>query len=237
MTKGRQVSRIKLKPPKIDDAKKYLLVWEAKELYQNPENFPHLDRQSLFGEAGNLQLEIGCGTGEFICSLAADHPKEKFIGIDFSKRVIYAAVNLATTYRLDNILFIKADFKQLYPLILPERFMTVYLHYPDPYYKSKNIKHRIFDNKFLDTMASALIIGGKISVVTDQKSFFMDMLTIAEGDHRFTKTHRERYQSNYEPKIKSRFQRAWDRVNQPIYRFELQKLPIETDFKKNPSNG
>lgn len=226
MAKGRQVSRVKLRPPKIEDAKKYLLVWDAKELYQNPDKFPHLDRQSLFGEPGNLQLEIGCGTGEFICSLAAEHPNEKYIGIDFSKRVIFAAVNLAAEYQLDNILFLKSDFKQLYPLILPECFKGVYLHYPDPHYKSKNIKHRIFDKKFLDTMASALIVGGKISVVTDQKSFFMDMLTIAEADRRFSKTHQERYLSNYEPKTKSRFHRAWERVNHPIFRFEIKKLPI-----------
>jgi tRNA (guanine-N7-)-methyltransferase len=223
MTKGRQVSRIKLKSPQANDAKKYLLIWESKDLYQSPEKFPQLDRQSLFGEVGNLQLEIGCGTGEFICSLAADHPNEKFLGIDFSKRAIYIAVNLAAMNVLDNILFIKADFKRLYPLLNPESLSMVYLHYPDPNYKSKQLKHRIFDKTFLDIMAIVLTVDGKISVVTDQEPFFMDMLTLVEKDSRFVKTHPERYLTNYEPKTKSRFHRAWERVNQPIYRLEVRK--------------
>ena len=235
MTKGRQVSRVKLNPPKETDAKKYLLIWEAKDLYKSPEKFPRLDRQSLFGETGKLQLEIGCGTGEFICGLATDYPNEKFIGIDFSRRAIYAAVNLAAANSLGNILYIKANFKQLYPLFSPESFSLVYLHYPDPNYKSKQVKHRIFDRKFLNAMATALIDGGKISVVTDQESFFMDMLTLAEADQRFTKAHQERYLTGFEPKTRSRFHRAWERVNKPIYRFEINKVAIETNFKENPS--
>lgn len=236
MAKGRQVSRVKLKPIQVDDAKKYLLIWEAKGLYQNPEQFPRFDRQSLFGEPGNLQIEIGCGTGEFICSLAADHPNEKFVGIDFSRRAVYAAVNLAAAQMLDNILFIKADFKQLYPLFVPECFTKVYLHYPDPNYKSRHIKHRIFDKKFLNAMATALTVGGIIHVVTDQEPFFMDMLTLAEADQRFTKTHQERYLTDYEPKTKSRFYQAWERVNQPIYQFEIQKSPIKTNFNEYAPN-
>ncbi|MGD8458299.1 MAG: tRNA (guanosine(46)-N7)-methyltransferase TrmB [Anaerolineales bacterium] len=223
MAKGRQVARVKLQPPKAEDEKKYLLSWGAKELYHNPENFPHIDRQSLFKEEGYLQLEIGCGTGEFICSLAKEFSNEKYIGIDFSRRAIYAAVNLAAANSLDNILFIKADIKQLYPLFTPKCLSLVYLHFPDPNYKSKHIKHRIFNRKFLDTMAEALTINGKISVVTDQKPFFMDMLILAETDYRFSKTHRERYLTDYTPKTKSRFQQAWERVTKSVYRFEIQK--------------
>jgi tRNA (guanine-N7-)-methyltransferase len=223
MAKGRQVARIKLKVPKAGDAKKYLRIWGAKDLYQNPGKFPYLNRKALFGESGNLQLEIGCGTGEFLCGLATDHPENKFLGVDFSRRAVYAAVNLAAASKLDNILFIKADFKQLYPLIIPNSLSMVYLHYPDPNYKAKHNKHRIFDKKFLEAMSNALVPGGKVSVVTDHEPFFMDMLGLAENDHRFTKTHLERYLTYFEPKTKSRFHRAWERIKQPIYRFEIQK--------------
>ena len=72
-------------------------------------------------------------------------------------------------------------------------------------------------------MNTAIISTGLISVVTDQKEFFFDMLEIAENDHRFTKTHTERFLDHYQSDVKSRFQLAWERINRPIYRFELTK--------------
>ena len=223
MAHGRKVSRIKLEPPNPEDEKKYLLTWGAKELYQNPGKFPQINCQNLFGSPGSLQIEIGCGTGDYICGLALEESIDKFIGIDFSKRAIYSAVNLAARRKLDNIRFIRADFRQLYPLFRPNSLSMIYLHFPDPNYKAKHMKLRIFDKKFLDHMVIALIPNGKISVVTDEEPFFEDMLSLVEGDIRFAKTHQERYLNTFTPIAKSRFHLAWERINLPIFRFEIKK--------------
>ncbi len=225
MSKGRKVARIKLIPPKPEDSERYLISWEAKDLYKNLNKYPPLNQQTLFGSTGPMQLEIGCGTGEFICSLAEDQKENKFVGIDFSRRAIYSAVNLAAAKKLGNIKFIKADFKQLYPLLTPNSLSKVFLHFPDPIIKANHHKHRIFNKIFLDYMSISLIRNGKISVVTDQEAFFMEMLTLAEEDTRFKKTHPERFLLNFEPRIKSRFQQAWDRIEHQILHFELVKIP------------
>ena len=224
MAHGRKVARIKLIHPKPEVSERYLLSWGAKELYKNLNKFPPLNQQTLFGSTGPVQLEIGCGTGEFLCSLAEDQRENKFVGIDFSRRAIYSAVNLAALKNLGNIKFIKADFKQLYPLLMPSSLSKVFLHFPDPVIKAKHHKHKIFNKEFLNYMSIALIQDGTISVVTDQDAFFMDMLTLAEEDDRFKTTHPERFLSVFEPRIKSRFQQAWERIEQPIYHFELVKV-------------
>ena len=225
MSHSRKVARIKLNPPKSEDSKRYLLSWEAKELYQNLDKFPPLNCQTLFGTTSSMQLEIGCGTGEFICGLAEDQRDNKFVGIDFSRRAIYSAVNLAAAKDLSNIKFIKADFKRLYPLLTPNSLSMVFLHFPDPNYKAKHHKHRIFDKIFLNHLYKTLTPNGKISVVTDQEPFFLAMLILAESDARYKKAHPERFLTYFEPHIKSRFQRAWERIEQPIYHFELIKYP------------
>ena len=223
MARGRKVSRVKLKTPSPETAKKFLHTWNSGELFKNPDKFPRINGEELFNSNSHISLEIGCGTGEFICHQASNQPEKNFVGIDISRRAVYFAVNLAATKNLENILLIKADIKLIYPLMTPNSIEIIYLHFPDPYYGTKHIKHRIFDQTFLDKLYKPLLPNGKISVITDEKPFFFDMLILAEKDKRFTKTHKKKYLTTFDTTIKSRFQRAWERVNKPIFHFEIQK--------------
>lgn len=224
MSRGRRISRVKLIPPTPAVAGKYLREWSNKELYHQPETFPKLSRQNLFGQAGSLELEIGCGTGEFLNATAQAYPEQFYVGIDISRRAIYHAINQAASKKLDNILFIKADAKLIYPLLSTQSLNTVYLNFPDPNYGNRNLKHRIFTPNFLDSVHPALVQAGKIVVVTDQHPFLLDMLEIAELDSRFAKTHSERYLQTFSPVKKSRFQTVWERLERPVFRFELKKV-------------
>ncbi len=223
MARGRKVSRVKLKTPSQKIAKKYLRTWSSGELYKNPEKFSTINGETLFNSKSHISLEIGCGTGEFICHQASINPKKNFIGVEISRRAIYFAVYLAAMNNLENILFIKADIKLIYPLLTPNSIEIIYLHFPDPYYGAKHIKHRIFDRTFLNKVFDPLIPQGKISVISDDKPFFFDMLFLAEKDKRFTKTHEEKHLTSYDTPVKSRFQHAWERVNKPLFHFQIEK--------------
>jgi tRNA G46 methylase TrmB len=59
--------------------------------------------------------------------------------------------------------------------------------------------------------------------MTDHQAFFLEMLTTIEQDGRFEKTHAERYLIGFEPEVKSRFQRMWERHGLPILRCEVRK--------------
>ena len=203
MSKGRQIGRVKFLPPSPETAKKYLRYWRSKDLYYSPEAFPKINSRSFFGIEQSLHLEIGCGTGEYICALAERNKDEYFIGIDYSRRAIYYAVETARRKALENIIFIQADFKRTYHLLEEESLKKVYLHFPDPNYGKKHIKDRVFEPHFLDHMHLALTASGQLSVVTDQEDLFMDMLAIAEADPRFEKKHAERYLTTFDPIEKS----------------------------------
>jgi tRNA (guanine-N7-)-methyltransferase len=223
MSRGRRISRIKLIPPSPEAASKYLLEWDNRTLYHSPENYPRLTGENLFSNPSPMVLEMGCGTGEFLIELAGKHPEQCFIGVEISRRAIYHAVNLAEKSCLENIKFIKADIRLLYPLMQADTWDMIHLNYPDPNYSASRRKHRIFSPEFLDACYKSLTGTGKISIVTDQGPFLLDMLEIAEADRRFAKTHPERYMKNLTTTGKTRFQRAWERVNRPVFHFELQK--------------
>lgn len=223
MSRGRRISRIKLIPPTSEAANKYLLEWDNRTLYHSPSDFPKLTWMNLFSEPGAMVLEVGCGTGEFLIGLAEEQPEQHFVGVEVSRRAIYHAVNQAESKNLNNIKFIKADIRLLYPLMVPQSWEMIHLNYPDPNYAAGRRKHRIFTPEFLDACHHSLTDTGKISIVTDQKPFLIDMLEIAEADSRFSKPHPERFLKGFTPAEKTRFQKAWERVNRPIFGFKLQK--------------
>ncbi|MFN2145278.1 MAG: tRNA (guanine(46)-N(7))-methyltransferase TrmB [Anaerolineales bacterium] len=223
MSRGRRISRVKFTPPTEQEAAQYLLEWDHKALYESPEQFPQLTAQTLFHADGPLSLDIGSGTGEYIHAMAQTHLDEYFLGVEISRRVTYYAVKQAAQEGLENLKFIKADFRLLYPLFAPASLENVYLNFPDPNYGGqKNRKNRVFSPEFLDLIAKALIPEGRLQVVTDQQPFLIDMLEIAEEDTRFCKTHSERFLTDFSPPTKTRFQRAWEKFDRPVYRFELK---------------
>jgi tRNA (guanine-N7-)-methyltransferase len=224
MSRGRRISRVKFTKPTEAVATKYLLEWDQKKLYESPETFPMLTSDALFNANGPLSLDIGSGTGEFIQATAQLHPGEYFIGIEISRRVTYYAVQQAAKHKIENLKYIKADFRLLYPLFAPNALKMVYLNFPDPNYGGqKNRKNRIFSADFLDLMETALTPEGRLQVVTDQHPFLIDMLEIAERDQRFTKTHAERYLTDFSPPAKTRFQIAWEKFDRPVFRFKLRR--------------
>jgi ubiquinone/menaquinone biosynthesis C-methylase UbiE len=57
-------------------------------------------------------LDIGCGTGWLLRTLAASSPKRRFFGIDISRRMVEAARS-NTPSGLDNIEFLAADWESM----------------------------------------------------------------------------------------------------------------------------
>ncbi len=224
MSRGRRISRVKFIHPSPEVAKKYIRILESKPLYHTPESFPKITKENLFAQTGTLMLDIGCGTGEFLNTEAQLHPDQYYIGIEISKRAVFFAVDQAHKKNLENVIYFNADFKLIPPLLVPNSFSYIFLNFPDPNYGAGNLKHRIFTLEFLDLIHLCLIPGGKIQVVTDQHPFLKDMLEISGRDPHFQPTHREPFLTDFTPAKKTRFQKAWERVERPVFRFELVNI-------------
>ena len=109
--------QIRTRPLEEREIAQYLRILNARDLYYQPENFPRLCSRHLFGNSAPLELEVGCGTAEFLCSLAAKEPAVNFIGVDIARRPLYKAVAVASSLQLSNVRFLNANFVQLYPQI------------------------------------------------------------------------------------------------------------------------
>jgi len=210
-------------PPDERTATRYLLHWHTGDLYHAPETFPRLTSQHLFGNTLPMELEIGCGTGEYLCSLAQRNADTNYVGLDINLKSLFVAVETARSLSLDNIRFIKAPVQFVYPLLEHNSLRVVYLHFPDPLLKPKYRKRQILTGEFLHNIHRALAPGGRFSIVTDNKELFDNILALMHGDTRFERVHTEPYAIGFQPGVKSRYQLYWESHNLPILRLELAK--------------
>jgi len=65
-------------------------------------------------------LDIGCGVGVTLISLAAANPDAKFYGVDINSEHIEEAMWRSEKYGIHNIEFIKSDLSELHKMDLPE---------------------------------------------------------------------------------------------------------------------
>lgn len=217
-----------IRPRPLDDCElaQYLRVYDAGGLYHHPETFPRLCSQELFANRAPLELEVGCGTAEFLCSLAAREPEVNFVGVDIARRPLYKAVAVASSLQLTNVRLLHANFAQLYPLLEPCSLRQVYVHFPDPNTRPKFHRRKLVTPAFLDAVHLALVPGGGVSLMTDHTALFQELLAVVEADSRFQRTHAERYLIGFESETKSRFQRIWERHGLSILRLEVRKAQL-----------
>lgn len=212
---------IKADAPDVETRERYLLDLPGRELYRSPDRLPRITSPALFGNHLPLDLEIGCGTGEYLCALAERDPDANYLGVELHLKSLHKAVGLAASAGLANALFVRANFTLMYPLLAPGALRAASLHFPDPNVEPRFRKRRIFSAGFLDAMHRSLAPGGRLSVMTDHAGLFFDMLEIAERDARWERTHAERYLVGFEPPVKSRYQRIWEGHGLSTLRFEL----------------
>ncbi|MBA2691916.1 MAG: tRNA (guanosine(46)-N7)-methyltransferase TrmB [Rubrobacter sp.] len=218
----RKLGRRKVAEPDAATAERYFLRLSGWDIRNDPDSLPRFTSPSLFGNDHPLEMEVGCGSGEFLCHLAEESPETNFVGLDVHLKSLHKGIEAASGAGLGNIKFVGVDFRQAHPLLAPDSLAAVYLHFPDPGMKTREKRRRIFDRKFLDEMHVAVVEGGRMSLVTDDEGYFGQMLALIEADTRWRRTHEEPYLVGFEPGVKSRFQTLWERRGRKVFHFELR---------------
>jgi tRNA (guanine-N7-)-methyltransferase len=219
----------RLRAPRLEErtVERYLLWLPGRLLYGEPGTLPEISSPSLFGDGRPLEVEVGCGSGEFLCSLAREDAGANYVGVDLHQKSLRRAVADAAGQGLENVRFVSADFKLAYPLLPDASLRAIYLHFPDPGGRPRDRRKRMFDERFLAEARRALAPGGRLSVMTDQPDYLEDMLSLVDGDFEggeaaWRRAHEERYLVGGPARgEKSRFQRLWEQRGRRTLRFEV----------------
>ncbi len=120
-------------------------------------------------------VEIGCGKGQFLVSMAQKYPDVCFIGIEKYESVLVRAVELASNFSLSNLCFLALDAKEITNVFASE-IDTLYLNFSDPWPKARHAKRRLTSFSFLKLYDEIFAGDAKIIQKTDNLILFASSL-------------------------------------------------------------
>ena len=128
--------------------------------------------QSLFSNDHPLHIEIGMGKGQFIMSLAKEHPDINYIGIERYTSVLLRALQKMELEPLDNLKFLCIDATTLPDIFAAGEVDKIYLNFSDPWPKDRHAKRRLTSRTFLERYNAILAPEGHIEFKTDNRGLF-----------------------------------------------------------------
>jgi tRNA (guanine-N7-)-methyltransferase len=132
-----------------------------------------LDWPAFFGNTQPVQLDVGSGRGLFLFNAATSQPDQNFLGIEIDYKEGRRAATRLKKRGLTNARVLGGDVKiPLSRLIAPQSVAAVHVYFPDPWWKQRHRKRRVFNREFVDLVSNILIPGGLLHSWTDVEEYY-----------------------------------------------------------------
>ncbi|HLJ96935.1 MAG TPA: tRNA (guanosine(46)-N7)-methyltransferase TrmB [Gemmataceae bacterium] len=184
-----------------------------------------LNWERVFVNPGPLEIEVGFGKGLFLVRAAQAFPGVNYLGIEISRKYqLFTATRLAKR-GLGNVRLAKADARAfLRDHVAAGSCQAIHVYFPDPWWKKRHVKRRVFTAEFVGQCARVLQSGGWLHVATDVADYFqliMQLIT-AQSNLRpllLPQTHEPTHDLDY----LTNFERKFRQAGKPIYRGSYAK--------------
>ncbi|MDQ7157732.1 tRNA (guanosine(46)-N7)-methyltransferase TrmB, partial [Staphylococcus warneri] len=107
----------------------------------------HIDE--WFDKKQPIYIEIGSGMGQFITTLAAQHPDINFVSMEREKSVMYKVLDKVKEQNLSNLKMICNDAIELNEYFKNGEVSRIYLNFSDPWPKKRHAKRRLTYHTYL----------------------------------------------------------------------------------------
>jgi len=170
-------------------------------------------------------VEVGFGKGLFLLTAAQHCPGSNFVGIEIERKYVLFTANRLAKRGLPNARLVCGDAR----LFLRDRvaagsLQALHVYFPDPWWKTRHRKRRVFTDDFARQCERALRLGGCLHVVTDVADYFDVIKELLARETRLTPLP--------PPEVKSpendlyyltNFERKYRREGRPIYRVHYRR--------------
>ena len=148
----------------------------------------HLSWSEVFGNDHPVSVEIGSGKGLFLQNAASQNPNHNYMGVELAKKYAGKAVQRAAKHRLMNVRVWPGDaLKFMARHVPPKSLEAVHVYFPDPWWKARHKKRRVFRESLVVDIEKGLRDGGDLWVATDVEEYFGVITSLMETHPRFAR--------------------------------------------------
>lgn len=171
-----------------------------------------------------LHMEIGCGKGRFITTLASLNPDVHYIASEMIANIIVLAAEKAKAMELKNIRFISGNVQYLADSIPEGSVDRIYLNFSDPWPKDRHAKRRLTHKNFLDLYEKILAPDGEIHFKTDNRPLFdFSLESFSENGWELSDVTFDLHSSGFEGNIMTEYEEKFSQLGFTINRLVARK--------------
>lgn len=131
------------------------------------------DWSEFFGNDHPVEIDVGSGRGLFLVHSAEANPDINYLGIEIDYREGRRAARRLKKRNFPNARVIGGDARLAFiNHVDPGSVSAVHVYFPDPWWKKKHKKRRVFTDEFADLAAEVLKQNGHLHSWTDVKEYF-----------------------------------------------------------------
>jgi tRNA (guanine-N7-)-methyltransferase len=132
-----------------------------------------LDWPAIFGNANPVELEVGFGKGAFLIAVAPIHPEINYVGVEIDRGLQLYVANRVAKRELHNVRLVKADARLfIHDYVATASLRAVHVYFPDPWWKKRHKKRRVFTEAFARECERSLAPAGRLHLATDVEEYF-----------------------------------------------------------------
>jgi tRNA (guanine-N7-)-methyltransferase len=185
-----------------------------------PSLTPPIAWPEIFGNDRPVELEIGSGKGLFLANAATANPGHNFLGIELAKKYARKAAERVAKRSLTNVRVLPGDallFMSRY--VPPASLRAAHVYFPDPWWKARHKKRRVFAEPLVLDLERALQPGGDLHVASDVEEYFGVIRALMAAHPRFeAQSEPVPHDPEHELDYLTNFERKYRIEGRPIYR-------------------
>jgi len=169
----------------------------------------------------NFILEIGCGKGDFILSMANKYPNKTFIGVEKNVTCSGIALKKLVESQVINAKLIWNDVQNVFENISDHTVETIFLNFSDPWPKKRHYKRRLTSSLFLDSYKRIMAKNGVLIFKTDNKDLFDYSVEMFKENGFTIQSLTDEYMGDDEFDAVTEYEAFFRNENTPIHRVKV----------------